>query len=139
MGGFTIVELAVVITLVAVLSGILVPGMADVFARNSLGTAQQDLMQALRRAKIVARNQNTTVTITLTQNSPVVTLQATNGLFNQTVNLPATVSPAASATYQFNAMGVLDRTGTITLRSSRDASQNRTIRIQTLFGQVEAG
>ena len=138
-GGFTIVELAVVIALVAILSSILAPGMADVFARSSLGTAQQDLMQALRKAKIVARNQNTAVTVTLTKDSPVVTLQSANGLFNQTINLPSTITPKVSASYQFNAMGVLNQTGTITLISSRDAAQSRTIRIQTLFGQLEAG
>ena len=138
-GGFTVVELAIVIALVAILSSILAPGMADIFARSSLGSAQQDLMQALRKAKIVARNQNTTVAITLTQGSPVIRLQAANGLFSQTTNLPSTITPTASATYRFNAMGVLDQTGTITLKSSRDATQTRTIRIRTLFGQLEAG
>ncbi len=137
--GFTVVELAIVIAIVAILSAVLVPGMADVFARSSLTTAQQDLMQALRKAKIVARNQNTTVTVTLVAGNPRITLRSANGLFDQNVDLPATVAPRQSATYRFNAMGVLDQTGTITLTSSRDANQTRTVRIQTLFGQLEAG
>ncbi len=129
----------VVISIVAILAAILVPGMSDIFARNSLTSAQQDLMQAIRKAKAVARNQNTAVTITLVADSPRITLTSADGRFTQNIDLPGSVSPATSATYRFNPLGLLDQTGTITLNSSLDGTQTKTITIQTLFGQLEAG
>lgn len=136
--GFTAIELAIVITLVAILSSIIVPGMGDVFARSALTTGQQDLMQALRKAKVVARNENTSVTVTLTAKNPRITLLSANGRFVQNIDLPASIAPLQSDSYRFNSMGVLNKIGTITLTSLQDATQTRQVSIRTLFGQLEA-
>ncbi len=127
------------ISIVAILAAILVPGMGGISARSSLASAQQDLMQAIRKAKSVARNQNTAVTITLVANNSRISLASADGRFTQNIDLPGSIAPDTSAAYRFNPMGLLDQTGTITLISSRDATQTRAVTIQTLFGQLEAG
>ncbi len=136
--GFTLVELIVVIAIVALLAGIVLPGMSGIVTRSSIETAQQDLMQSLRKAKIVARNRNTRVTITLVKNSNVINLSSSDGSYNQNSTMPSSTTPNASNTFVFSPMGLIDKTGTITIVSSRDATLTRSITIQTLFGQMAA-
>lgn len=135
--GFTLVELVIVIAMVAILAGIVVPGLGGMMARSSINTAEQDLMQAFRTAKNVARDRNTSVTITLTLNSSDVALASADGTFNQTVSLPSGTAPNAADAFVFNPMGLVNKTGAVTLISSRDNTLTRTVTIQTLFGQME--
>lgn len=135
--GFTLIELMVVVAMVAILAGIIVPGMSGMVARSSINTGELDLMQVFRTAKNVARDRNTSVTITLTKDSRDVTLTSADGTFSQTVSLPNGIAPNAADAYVFNPMGLIDKTGTITLISSQDNALTRTVTIQTLFGQME--
>jgi len=135
-GGFTLIELMVVIAMVAILAGVIVPGMGGMVARSSIGTAEQDLMQALRTAKSVARDHNTKVTVTLVKGSSNIAMASSDGSFAQTVALPASASPTVGDVFVFNGQGLVDKTGAITLVSARDVNLTRTVTIQTLFGQL---
>jgi len=135
--GFTLIELVIVVAMVAILAGIIVPGMGGMVARSAINSAEQDLMQAFRTAKNVARDRDTSVTITLTQANRDVTITSADGSLNQTVTLPAGTSPSVSDAFIFSPMGLINKIGTVTLISSRDNTMTRTITIQTLFGQMD--
>jgi len=134
--GFTLVELIVVLAIAVILAAIAVPDISSTMTRNDLKNAQQNLTQSIRSAKSIARTQNTTATLTLTQNSNLISIVSSNGQVTKTIPMPASVSPALDAIYQFNSFGLVDVIGTITLTSSRDSAAIKHVVIENLFGQV---
>ena len=134
--GFTLVELLVVMSVVAVMVAATVPSMAAFIRNSALNNAQQDLTQFIRKAKSIARNQNITITLKILAATKKATLSSADGRINETLRFPDLIAPTADSTYVFNSFGLVDKTGTITLQAVSDSTRTKGIVIENLFAQI---
>lgn len=136
--GLTLVELLVVLTIVAILASIAIPGLGSILATNDLNTAQEDVIGMLRKARGLAVSRSTLATVTLTAASKTAVLTLADvSSAAETVILRTSVSIGADAAYIFNPAGTAT-TGTIVLNTPGHpgiAARNITV---TATGQVNA-
>ncbi len=141
------------IAILAITAYLAVPSITSMYATNEIEAAQQDVAQALRKAKQFARSVNTTVSVVFTLNQkdntisfslPDGTNQLPDGIILNTVELPGNVAVSSgNATYGFNALGIVDNTNVvpipsvITLTSGRDANKTRSVTLLNLLGQLQ--
>ncbi len=76
VSGFTMLELGVVLTIVAVLAAIAVPSFSGFMANSSLKTAAEVFYSAVQKARAEAIRRNTTVDLVLTNDTPVGVVSA---------------------------------------------------------------
>ncbi len=135
--GFTLIELMIVLVVAAALATVAVPNLNSSMVNGDLRQATADVSQALRIAKSAARARSTNVSVVFVQNASTITLTSADSLFTQTIQLPNAVTvTSADATYQFLPLGTVGATGSITLTSSRDTAQTRTVTIVNLAAQI---
>jgi len=123
--GFTLLELLLSVAIITMLVGLSVP-VYESFARNNdLDVATQLMGSALRRAETYARAANydnawsvevQSTTITLFQGA---SFASRNTAYDETVSLPASVTPSGLAEVQFAKFSAApNTTGTITFTST---------------------
>ena len=145
--GFTMIEVLVTIAIMAVTTYLALPSVKAMYSLNEITSAQQSVAQSLRKAKQFARSINTTITVTFTLNDNDNTIALTlpdgssdlpSGISMQTIELPSKIAVSSDdSTYSFNSLGVVDKTGVITVTSSRDDSKTKTVTLLNLLGQLQ--
>ena len=133
--GFSLIELAIVLSVASVFAAMATPGFMSMMVKSNLDNAQMDTVQALRKAKNIARSENTNITVEIAENSDVITLKRPNDSIIQTIKLPK-VSADSAISFTFNALGTVNNTGTIILVSQRSSYRSVSITIENLFGLI---
>jgi prepilin-type N-terminal cleavage/methylation domain-containing protein len=133
--GFSLIELAIVLSVASVFAAMATPGFMSMIIKSNLYNAQMDTVQALRKAKNIARSENTNITVEIAENSDVITLKRPNDSIIQTIKLPK-VSADSAISFTFNALGTVNQTGTIILVSQRSSYRSISITIENLFGLI---
>lgn len=139
--GVTLIELLVVLAVMAVLSSIAVPAMGAMVAGNNLNTAQENIINTLKKARGMAVSRSTLSTVTISSANRTVQLNAADGSFAETLQLQPDVKLGADATLTFAAQGTMSvgaGSGQIVLSALNYASlPTRTIRVSAM-GVVSA-
>lgn len=134
--GVTLIELMVVLAVVAIVSITAVPAMNRFIIINELSNAQDDVASILRKAKNLARNQNTNISVKFTNNNSQVALLHT-GTTISTINLQKVIvhPSTTNLTYNFLSLGTVN-TGEIQIVSTRDPTRSKQVVVNSLFGQI---
>ena len=134
--GLTLIELMTVIGIIAIMAYTGVPYFKDMMVSSDLNTANRTLMQALQKAKYIARAENTIVNVSISNN--VITLTPGNTSSVQTLKMPSNINVSSDVTFSFNPMGLAIENGnninankTITIESTADETINKNISITT--------
>ncbi|MDH5326113.1 MAG: prepilin-type N-terminal cleavage/methylation domain-containing protein [Gammaproteobacteria bacterium] len=133
--GFTLIELIIVVAIFSIFASIALPDLATTMARAALKDAAETTALALRKAKTLARTENTNINVNFIQNSGAITLSLPDDTVVQTISL-SRVTAVDSASYRFNGFGTVNNTGTISLKSTYDPALRKNITIATLSGQI---
>lgn len=154
--GFTVIEMLLVLSAFTIFLAFAVPSFHNSSARAEMKEATDQVAQAFRTAKNVARLTNSTVTMTLTTNRPgdnsisfVFDDTGTNnididieGSTGKKMTLPGIVLPARVAlmgdtsVFSYDALGMVNTTGTITLASTSIPHYTSTVVVNDLMGRV---
>lgn len=141
--GYTLIEVLVVISVMAILAGIAFPALGSMVAGNDLNTAQENIIETLKKARGMAVSHSTIATVRI--NSATRTLQlsvADNSLPPETITMRSRVKIAADSVLNFSSQGILSVASggsSITLSAPGYASlSTRTINISPT-GIVNAG
>lgn len=134
--GFTLIELIIIVAIMSIFASIALPDLATTLAKSTLKDAGETTALVLRKAKIVARSQNTNIRVNFVQDSNAITLTLPDDSVIQTIKLH-NVLAETSASYKFNSIGTVDSTGTITLKSSSFPALTKKIVLATLSGQIK--
>lgn len=103
--GVTLIELMVVLAVMAILSGIAMPALGSMVAGNELNTAQENLINALKKARGMAVAHSTISTVTISSAAHTVQLSAADGSFSETLLLRPSIQLSGDATLTFGAQG----------------------------------
>lgn len=130
IAGVTLIELIVTVMVLAILASIAIPSFRTMVAGSELNTAQESLMQTLRKARGFAMSRSTLATVSINASSSQAVLELSDAsLTNETVTLPSSVAVAATASYTFNPVGTVTNAGDFTLNSSNSAVKSRRITV----------
>ncbi|HEX5337544.1 MAG TPA: prepilin-type N-terminal cleavage/methylation domain-containing protein [Gallionella sp.] len=106
--GFSLIELMVVIAVMAVLSGIAFPAFGSMTAGNDLNTAQENIIDAMKKARGMAVSHSSFATITINSAARTVKLSLADGSHpDETISLRPNISIGADATLVFAATGTV--------------------------------
>jgi prepilin-type N-terminal cleavage/methylation domain-containing protein len=151
--GFTIIEMMVALSVLAILLAFATPALQNSAARSDIKQATDQVAQAFARAKNAARINNSGVKLTLSTNESNNTITfefldapdadkpniAASGESLPDVRLPGKISvTAAISEFNYNPMGMIDATGTVTLASTTNPDFSSTVAVNTLLGHVTA-
>lgn len=124
--GISLVELMVVIAVMAIMAGIAFPALGSMVAGNDLNTAQENIIETLKKARGVAISRSTIATVSVSSAARTVQLSvADNSLPAETITLRPGVNIAADAVLNFGAQGTVSASSgsnTISLSSPGYAS-----------------
>jgi len=128
-GGFTLTELMVVITLIAILLAVATPAMVSYLRQKGVREAADQLGMDLQRAKMLAVSRSTDCTIQIDTGANQYRIVSPDGTV-ETIELAqfrggvtfATVGGVASSpTITFNSRGLCNPSGTVFLTSAASA------------------
>lgn len=136
--GFTLVELLVTMTVAILIAVFAVPSMNNIAIKKNLTSSSEKVAVAFRKARLIARSQNTQVTVSISQGSNAVQLTTPDGNVVQTIKLDA-VNADTDLSIQFNAMGTVNTTGSVNLVSTKDGNKSTQVSIDNLFGHITTG
>ncbi len=132
--GFTLVEMLLSITIIAILVGVSGPVYNSFVVRNDLDVTGQQIVQSLRRAQTYARSmEDDTAWSVEIQTSAATLFQGTNfggrdATFDEEVTIPASITRSGLTEVQFAKFtGLPNTTGTITLTSNTNETRTITI------------
>jgi type IV fimbrial biogenesis protein FimT len=111
IGGFTMVELGVVLAIVAVLAAIAVPSFSAFMANSSLKTAAESFYSAVQKARAEAIRLNTIVDLVLTNDTPAGVVTAVSG--GQKILVIPQIAENTNGTNWFIRLPNADGTGTL--------------------------
>jgi type IV fimbrial biogenesis protein FimT len=101
-GGFTVVELLVVMVIVAVLASLAAPSFSELFARRRLEGAATDLSADLQFARSQSVSDRATVTLVTGGGGTQYTITNAAGATLKTVALPANVTATDAVTVVYD-------------------------------------
>lgn len=134
--GFTLIEMLLSVTIIAMLAGMTVPVYDTFVRRNDLDLTTQSLAATLRRAEQYARLQNGDASWGVHVDPTTVTLfkgtnfGARDTTYDETLNIPGSITPGGLSEVQFAKFsGAPNTTGSITLTSS--TSDTRTVTVNS--------
>lgn len=136
--GFTLVELLVTMAVAVIIGVIAVPSMKTMVVNKNLTAAGEKVSVAFRKARLMARSENTNITVQVTQGSNTVQLTAPDGSVIQNIKLDG-VNADTDLSIEFNALGTVNTTGSVTLVSTKDATRSTQVSIDSLFGHITTG
>lgn len=120
--GFTLIELMVTVAVMAILSGIAFPALGSMSAVNDLNTAQENLIETLKKARGMAVSHSTFATVTINSAAHSVQLSLSDGSQPpEIIRVRQSIGIGADATLMFGAQGTVTAqagTTTITLSST---------------------
>lgn len=121
--GFSLLELMIAIAVMAVLSSVALPALGSMLAGNDLNTAQENLIETLKKARGMAVSHSTFATVTINSAARTVQLSLADGSHPvENISIRPNVGIGADATLVFGAMGtVTAQTGTTTITLSSPA------------------
>ncbi|HRJ06497.1 MAG TPA: type II secretion system protein [Candidatus Saccharibacteria bacterium] len=139
--GFTLLEVMLSMTILALLAGLSLPVYESFMRRNDLDLTTQQLASSLRRAQTFARAGNHDSAWSVEVQPTVVTLfrgtnfSARDQTYDETVAIPPTIGVSGLSEVQFAKLTATpNATGTITLTSTANATRTVTVNAK---GMVE--
>ncbi len=124
--GLSLIELMVTVAVMAVLSSIAIPALGSMSAGNDLNTAQENIIETLKKARGMAVSHSTFATIAISSVAHTVQLSLSDGSRPvETIHVRQDISIGADATLRFSAQGIVTAqagTTSITLSSPGYAS-----------------
>ena len=133
-GGFTLVELVIVMVIIGVVGAIALPRFSQATARQQLDAAAERLVSDLELAKTRARASSQTVTVAFNRSAESYTISGGGGdaftveLDESPYNaLIGTASFGGSTTLTFNGYGIPSSSGTVVVKFS--SSQKITVNL----------
>ncbi len=124
--GLSLIELMVVVAVMALLSGIAFPALGSMSAGNDLNTAQENIIEALKKARGMAVSRSSFATVTINSAARTMQLSLADGsLPVETLSIRQNITIGGDATLLFSAQGTATAqagTTTITLSSTGYAS-----------------
>ena len=106
IAGVTLIELLVTLSVLSILAGLSVPGMAAMLATSDVNNAQENIAQTLRKARSLAMAQGTITTVSLDSSANSVSMSVADGsAAMQTLIVPSRISFSESASIEFNPFG----------------------------------
>lgn len=134
--GTLLLEVMVVISIVAILVALAIPGMQTVVREHDLSSGQETLLQSLRKAKAMARAQGTPVTLTIAKGHHTVALTSQDGLIDESIHLPTEVTVVDDVTLTFRPDGAVAGAGTIGIVSMNNSSGSRKAVTVSAYGAL---
>ncbi len=124
--GFSLVELMVVVAVMAILSGMAFPALGSMSAGNDLNTAQENIIETLKKARGLAVSHSTFATVSVNAAAHTVQLSmADASLPPETIHVNQSINIGADAALMFSAQGTVSaQTGTTTINLSAPAYNN---------------
>ena len=118
--GFSLIELMVVVAVMAIMSSIAFPAFGSMIAGNDLNTAQENIIDALKKARGMAVSHSTLATVTINSAARTVQLSLADGSQPvENISMRPNVGIGADATLVFGATGtVTAQSGTTTITLS---------------------
>ena len=118
--GLSLIELMVTIAVMAILSGLAFPALGSMSAGNDLNTAQENIIETLKKARGMAVSHSTFATVTVNSGARTVKLSLSDGsLPTETIHVRQNIRIGADATLAFSAQGtVIAQAGTTTVTLS---------------------
>lgn len=118
-GGFTLVELVVVIAIVGIVMAVALPSYQNWIRNTQIRTAAESIQNGLQLARAEAVKRNTNVEFALTAAVPIVANEATAAANTTGPNWIVRVFPAGTGTY-------------IQGRASTEGSRNTTVQVNSV-------
>lgn len=133
-GGALFMEVLMVLVIAAILAALASPGMRSVMVGNDLSSAQDTMIQTLRKARYLARSQGTPVTVRLEAGAHIVELQTRDNMLQERVSLPRRVTVANDLDLVFNPVGTVSGSGNIALvmGGGTDQGERRNLTVSAL-------
>ena len=132
-GGFTMVELMVVIAVIAVLLTVAAPSLREQLARRTLEGAANELSADLQYARSQTVSRNADVVLSTTAGGYTVCCDASAANY-KAITLDPSLSLTAGVTVTYSALRAMSNVATLDLTSSRTSA---TLRLGTnLMGRV---
>jgi len=144
----------------AIVFAVALPSLENTAAKADMNAATEQVAQAFRTAKNAARLTSTRVTVTLTANGSgdnTISFAFANGTVDgegtayadnegnaqsrmalPVIRLPAQIAVNGETVFTYDALGMVDTTGSIALVSTADSDYASTVTINTLMGHVVA-
>lgn len=131
--GSFFMEMLVVVAIVAILMALATPNLRSNMLSNDLDSAQDTLLQGLRKARFLARSQGTPVTVRVDAGGRSIQLRSRDGRVAETITLPRRVSISDGFEMVFNPVGTVDGSGVIALTAGdEDGPDQRQVSITGL-------
>ena len=139
-GGFTILELMIVVSIIAVMSAIAVPNFTNWAPKFRLWSATDDIVKHLMLARMSAISQNRDVVVTFFKEDKKYRITHKSGVENYSLPKGILFGDLPITTITFNPTGQADVNFTIKIYadSSKLLDNKRTITVRAITGMISS-